>query len=319
MEKRSIEDIQAKAHEEFLRESAGWQVDTSGLPSTRDRQRADAEKNKRPEKPLAQPYSREYQPRPNALLRQISVMANAAAKDRRDPYHEDILRVLPANASDVPDGTVIFTISATGEERGIEVRKVDGLWTAHVDGTKITGQTRDVLLSAVSRELNQNVRDLNDAQKRECCVIAMTIGFDAGLIRYLSLRTGFPEDAVRSEFGSLPLDDRKHRLLREGVALCWLAMNTDFSPGGDWSAFVEEYAAGRNYSLPLLNGARVAYEAHRDSIAREALLSTMTEVAQPEEAPPTYRDLDELSDDELSRQLHGVKKEYSRLVRAGQI
>jgi hypothetical protein len=113
----------------------------------------------------------------------------------------------------------------TGESIEIDIQRTrDGWWTAEVNGERHRAETRDTLLSAISRTLNNNVHELTAAERRECSAIALTMGFDAALIRYLSLRTGFPEDRVHSEFGCFPLNDRKHCLLKEGVLLGWLAL-----------------------------------------------------------------------------------------------
>ena len=317
---KSIDDVREQAHEEFLKESAGWQVDTSGLPSIRDRQRAEAEKNKKPEKPFAQSYSREYIPRPKALLRQISAMANAAEKDRRDPYRQDILDALPPErTADAPDGTVVFRISATGEERPIEVHKVDGLWTARVDGVKLTGQTRDVLLSAVSRELNMGPRRLTDAELRECSLLVHSPsgGFWRALQRYVSIKANIPEaEVLRDE---TLLNPNLAEVVNEAVSYLWLALRTDFVPGSDWPEFLAVCAAGRPYSIALCDGVRLQYEKARESAARDALLSTVDAEPPAEEEVPTYRELDQLGDEELAKQLHDVKVQYGRLVRAGQL
>lgn len=68
-----------------------------------------------------------------------------------------------------------------------------------------------------------------------------------------------------------------------------------------WSDFVSKYAAARNHSVPLLNGARVAYETQRDSIERNAILSRVNAAPEvmPEQAPG-YEDIDDLNTDDLN-------------------
>jgi len=308
----SIKDIQEKAQEDFERESAGLNIDLSGFPAIRDRRQAETEKKRKPEKPLAQPYSREYQPRPGALTKSLARMANDISRDRRDPYYEDVIRLGVPSGSE-GTGVCHFRLSERGESIEIDIQRTrDGWWTAEINGERHRAETRDTLLSAISRTLNNNVHELTDAEKRECSVIALTTGFDAALIRYLMLRTGFSEEGVRSEFGSFPLDDRKHRLLIEGVELCWLALNVDFTPGDDWSAFVLRYAAGRNYSVPLLNGARVAYESR-------AIFQPQTDTA-PEaelepESGPSYRELDDLATDDLNSLYQRTAMAHSKRAR----
>jgi len=312
----SIKDIQERAQEEFERESAGLNIDLSGFPAIRDRRQAEAEKKRKPEKPLAQPYSREYQPRPGALTKSLARMANEIASDKRDPYYKDLLQLDVPSASE-ETGVCHFRLSETGESVAIDIQRTrDGWWTAEVNGERHRAETRDTLLSAISRTLNNNVHELTDAEKRECSVTALVMGFDAALIRFLMLRTGLSEDGVRSEFGELPLSDRKHRLLCEGVELCWLALNVDFMPGDDWSGFLSKYAAGRNYSVPLLNGARVAYETQRESIARNAILSQVH--AAPEQAPeqaPDYEDIDDLNTDDLNALYQRTARVHSKRAR----
>lgn len=318
--RKNVDDVREQAHKEFLRESAGWQVDTSGLPSIRDRQRADAPK--KVEKPLAQPYSREYQPRPGALTRSLAQMANQIAADNHDPYRRDVLEALNAVQNDAEGTGITYFAVRGGESVPVDIqRDREGNWFAHIEGKRHSAATRDTLLSAISREVQgTGLRDLTSAEEREISIVCQSQGFYRGVAKYISLRTGGAVDEYEAMSDASVLDPRRGHLYDQACHACWLACHVDFSPDDTWPEFLAVYRGARHLSSGLLDGARCAFEAHKETMARESILSQVaTQVTEPQETPPTYAELDALPDDELSRQLHNVKKEYSRLVKTGQI
>ena len=306
-------EMSEEAYQTFLKESAGLQVDTRGIPSINSRQQAEIDRHKKPEPKFSKPYEYDGDSRrPKVLARTLARMVNEISSNKNDPYRGDVLRAL----NDVPSdsegiGVSYFTETETGEEIAIDIQRTrDGWWTAVVNGERHRAQDRDTLLSAISRTLNNNVRELTDAEKRGCSVIAANVGFHSGLIRYLSLRTGLAAAGVWDEFGSLPLDDRKHRLLKEGIELCWLAIRPEFAPGPDWSEFLDRYAHGRNYSVLLLDGARVAYE------TRAIFQPKANTASEPEPEPaPSYGDLDDLNTGDLNALYQRTAVAHSKRAR----
>jgi len=306
----TIDDIREKAHQEFLKESAGLQVDTTGLPSIRDRHRADVKR--KPEPKFAQPYSAGYTAKRNALPRALARMANEISENARDPYRDEVIRSLGMSSGSEGIGVSYFRESETGEEIAIEIQRTDdGNWCATYDGKRHVATERDTLLMGISRTINNNRHSLTDDQKREICLIctANEDGFYRGVARYVSGITGIPESETMSD--SALLDSRNASAFDEAIAFCWLAIRPSFSPGDDWDEFVSQYARGRSLNIFVLDGARAAYEKRNEAAVRDAMLSTL-DAEQPEEPPPTYQQLDDLDADGLNALYHQTLRAHSR-------
>lgn len=311
---KSIDDVREQAHQEFLRESAGLHVDVSGLPSIRDRQRADTEK--KPEPQFSQPYNAGYSAKRNALPRALAAMANKISSDPRDPYRDDVVRALGFPSETEGTGECHFRVADTGESVVLNIQRTsDGNWCASYDGKRHVAEDRDTLLAGISRAINNDRRGITDDQKRGIYMVCNSggQGFYRGVAKYVSARTGIPEDEVLAD--STLLNSRNAAAFDEAILFCWFAIRADFSPPANWEEFVRAHAQGRSLNIAMLDAARSAWERQAESAAREALLSTISDA--PPAEPPTYRELDQLGDDELARQLHGVKREYTRLVKAG--
>lgn len=126
----------------------------------------------------------------------------------------------------------------------------------------------------------------------------------------MNLRTGIPESEALSDENVL--DHRKAQLWNEGVHFCWLMCNVDFAPGEDWSQFLAAYACGRHLSVGLLNGARVAYEIKRETLAKDSVPSQTDSAPVQPEKPPTYEQLDALSDESIAQEFRSVKRERAK-------
>jgi hypothetical protein len=310
MTQEKMQAVRDTAAEVFLRESEGWQVDH---PLTR----------KGTTKPgsgstfIDDRFAPLANDRPLRLRRALTTFVN---KNARDKEISDILRVGGVHDdSEGPTGTCIFHVTETGEELHVQVEHLDGGdgWTGKVNGKRYHALTRDGLLSLISRELNNNVRNLTGAELREISILCQTAGqgFYRGVAKYVAKKTGMPESEVLSD--SALLDNRNARVFDEAVNFCFLAVHGDFSPGPEWNDWLARYARGRHYNFALLEGAKAAYEREIETAARESLLSTANnEATQPDE-PPTYNELDQLNDDELSGQFTSVKRERAKMIRAG--
>jgi hypothetical protein len=254
--------------------------------------------------------------RPLRLRRALTTFVN---KNARDKEVSDILRIGGVHDdSEGPTGTCIFHVTETGAELRVQIEHLDGGdgWTGKVNGNRYHAPTRDGLLSLISRELNNNVRNLTGAELREISILCQTPGqgFYPGVARYVAKRTGMPESEVLTD--AAVLDNRTSRVYDEAVNFCFLAVHGDFSPGAEWNDFVAQYARGRHYNFALLEGAKAEYQRQVEASVRETLLSATDELPQPDE-PPTYNELDQLNDADLSGQFLSVKRERAKMIRAG--
>lgn len=302
-----LRTVRDAATETFLREADGWQVDH---PLTRK----DTPRPGSGSTFIDERFAPLSDARPLKLPRALARFAN---DNRADREVVDVLRrggVL--DGSEGSEGLVHFTVSETGQDIEIEIRRIDGLWTGLVNGNTFKSPTRDALLSAISRSLNNNVHNLTGAELREISILCQTAGkgFYSGVAKYVALKTGMPESEVLTE--ATLLENRFARVFDEAVNFCFLAVHGDFSPGAEWNDFVAQYARGRHYNFALLEGAKAEYQRQLEASARETLLSATNELPQPDE-PPTYSQLDQLNDDELSGQFRSVKRERAKMIRAG--
>jgi hypothetical protein len=296
-------------YEKFERDALGWNLDMASFPTMRSR------RDKKQDETFLDPrFAPLANDRPLRLRRALTKFANENSRDR------EVAEVLKqggvVDGSEGSEGLVHFTVSETGRDIEIEIRRIDGLWTGSVNGTTFRAPTRDEVLMAVSRSLNNNVRNLTDAQLRECSLLVNTPngGFYRAIQKYVAWKASVPEENVLSD--AMVLNPRMRRVYDEAVAFAWLSLRTDFVGGDDWPEFLAAYASGRAYSIQLLDGARQQYEKQLEATARETLLSTVS--AETEEQPaPSYRELDALGDDELAGQFRQVRKEHAKMVRAG--
>lgn len=308
MATEKVQAVRDAATESFIREAEGWQVDHPLL----HRQTAKPEAGSGMIDERFAPLS---DARPLRLPRALAAFAN----ENRDREVVDVLkRGGVIDDSEGPAGECIFHVTQTGAELHVQIEHLDGGdgWTGKVNGRRYHAPTRDGLLSLISRSLNDNVRSLSTPELREISILCQTAGqgFYRGVARYVAHRTGMPESEVLSD--SALLDNRYARVFDEAVNFCFLAVHGDFSPGADWNDFVAQYARGRHYNFALLEGAKAEYQRQVEASVRETLLSATNEVAQPDE-PPTYSQLDQLNDDELSGQFRSVKRERAKMIRAG--
>lgn len=309
MSQEKREAVRDAATESFLREADGWNVDH---PLTRK----DPANSSSGTTFIDERFAPLANDRPLRLRRALTSFVN---KNAREKEISDILRQGGViDDSEGPAGECIFHVTETGEELRVQVEHLDGGdgWTGKVNGKRYHAPTRDGLLSLISRELNNNVRNLTGAELREISILCQTAGqgFYPGVARYVAKKTGMPENEVLTD--AAVLDNRTSHVYDEAVNFCFLAVHGDFSPGPEWNEWLAQYARGRHYNFALLEGAKAAYERQLEATARETLLSTTSEVGQPDESP-TYNQLDQLNDDELSGQFRSVKRERAKMIRAG--
>ncbi len=306
------DQISQESYDTFIKDAAGWNVDLSSLPSIQARQ---VKKSKSGDTFIDDRFAPLASDRPHKLRKALTKFANDNHSDREVA---DVLKQGGVvDGSEGRTGTCIFTISATGEELPVEIEWIDGTWTGTANGKRYHALTRDGVLSLISKDLNNNVRNLTSAELREITILCNTAGegFYSGVKRYVAKRTGMDEDEVLTD--AAIRDSKTSSVYDSGVLHCWLAIRPDFSPGEDFGAFVAQFAMGRHLSVALLDGCRKDYERRSEAMAREALMSTISPDAEQSEEPPTYNQLDALNDDELAAQFRGVRRTQARLVRGG--
>lgn len=295
------------AYDAFVKESAGWNVDQSGLPSVQARQNR---KTKGGDGMIDERFAPLASDRPLKLRRALTKFAN---DNSRDAEVAAVLRNVKDDA-DGHEGAVFFTIRATGQQLAVNVERTRDGWTAIADGQRYTAATRDDLLSAISKGLNDHARDLTAADLREVSQTCALQGYLYGIAKYCALKTGTSEQDILSDYDGYVLDARNARLVDESMSFCFLACSPEFSPGADWPSFLAYYANGRHYSWPLMQGAKAAYIEERQQARRDAILSPPAEPPAPEE-PPTYTELDELGNGQLDELYRSTLKVHARAAR----
>lgn len=251
------------------------------------------------------------------LAREVSRMTNQILRDPYDPHHKQVRATLDKSGvidnAEGPTGTCFFRESSTGQEIALEIeRDREGRWFTHYNGRKHVSDSRDALLSAISREINNNSKQLTQEDLREVSIVCNAKGFYAGVAAYASKVTGTPIAEVLSD--DFILDSRNAKLLNSAVSFCFLACNGSFSPGEDWDQFLAVYARGRAYSGALCEGAMREYLKQRDDAARQALLS-VPEAAEPELTPEEFN-FDTMDDAALAAQFQSVASDRAKRLRA---
>jgi hypothetical protein len=300
------EQISATAYDAFIKESEGWNVDLSALPSVQTRKK---KKSNSGDGFIDERFAPLADDRPLKLRRVLTDFAN---KNSRDREVVETLRLGGVqNDSEGREGVCHFRVSRTGDDVEIEIEHSGDTWSAHFNGKHHTAATRDALLSGISRELNSSsVRELSDGERREVSIYCQSRGYFAGLARYISLRTGQLESETLSDVNVL--DPRKAKLWNEAVHDCWLMCNVDFAVTEGWEEFLGVYACGRPLNAALLDGARVAWDVQQQSMERASILSQVDRGIEPElPAPP---DFEAMTDAEVERHMHEVAVANARSV-----
>jgi hypothetical protein len=307
---QTAERVKDAATEAFLREADGWQVDHPLL-------------HRPVMKPESGPtmiderFGQLADDRPMKLRNALTRFVNAHSREK------EIADVLQqggiVDGSEGRTGVCIFHVSDTGEEIPINIERLDGGdgWTGKALGKRYHAATRDDVIGLISRELNNNQRNLTSAELRDITILCCTTGegFYSGVKRYVAKRTGMDEDEVLTDSA---IRDGKHASIYDSAVLhCWLAIRPDFSPGEDFGGFVAQFAMGRHLSVALLDGCRQEYEKRCEALSREALFSTVSPDVERAEEPPTYNQLDALSDDDITAQFRSVRREQARHLRSG--
>jgi hypothetical protein len=300
------EQISSTAYDAFMKESEGWNVDLSALPSVQTR------KNKKSNSGdgfIDERFAPLADDRPLKLRRVLTDFAN---KNSRDREVVETLRLGGVqNDSEGREGVCHFRVSQTGEDVEIEIEHTGDTWSAHFNGKRHAASTRDELLSGISRQLNSSsVRELSDAERREVAIYCQSRGYFAGLARYISLRTGQPESEVLSDANVL--NPKMAELWNSAVHDCWLMCNVDFAVTEGWQEFLGVYACGRPLNAALLDGARVAWDVQQQSMERASILSQVDHEPVPDvPAPP---DFESMTDAEVERHMHDVAVANARSV-----
>jgi hypothetical protein len=304
------QQISDTGYEAFIKESEGWNLDFSALPSVQARR---SQKSVSGDGFVDERFAPLADDRPLRLRRALTDFANRNSRDREVA---DTLRLGGVqNDSEGREGVCHFRISETGEEIAIEIEHSGDTWSAHFNGEHHTAATRDALLSGISRELNSSsVRELSDSERREVSIICQSRGYFAGLARYISLRTGLDESEALSDANVL--DPRKAKLWNEAVHSCWLMCNVDFAVTEGWQEFLAAYACGRPLNAALLDGARVAWEVQKQTMERQSILSQVDREPVPEELPAP-EDFESMTDAEVERQMHDVAVAHAKRLRHG--
>lgn len=105
-------------------------------------------------------------------------------------------------------------------------------------------------------------------------------------------------------------DIRFLRLVNEAIRYCWGVVRMDFAPGPDWPDFLNKYANGRPYTVPMLDAARKAYE----NALEASRFTGMIEHKAPEPAP-TPDNIEDLDDEGVAALYRGVAKTMARQSR----
>jgi hypothetical protein len=216
-------------------------------------------------------------------------------------------------AQQTAEHTPPTTVYSNGSEFNVSYK--NGTWHAHGEGHRYSAPDRDELLSKLGQATKREVlyRELNEQEQLEIVRYIQGNDIQAALGQYLFMATN------RKEFASpfQILDDPRYRPLTDRAALfVWQHARIDYSPTPEREDFINNYAAGRPLSLPLLDAAwRACLEAERRGALHYRLLSDEQEV-DPREVQES---LEEASDAEIEKMMKATKREFAREVRAGRL
>ena len=201
------------------------------------------------------------------------------------------------------------TVYSNGSEFNVFYK--DGTWHAHGEGHRYSAPDRDELLSKLGQVTKREVlyRELNEQEQLEIVRYIQGKDIQAALGQFLFFATNKKEFSSPFEI----LDDPRYRPLTDRAALfVWQHAKIDYSPTPAREDFINNYAAGRPLSLPLLDA---AWRACQESERKGALQHLLPD----EEDNPrnTLEELNELDDGAIDRLMHATKREYAREVRAG--
>lgn len=246
--------------------------------------------------------------RPHALR---GALARMVRQGQNDP---EIQRAVPQGAN---ESSRVLYVHQKGEgEIPVRCARVRGEWRASFENAIYSAESFDELASQLARAANRGPKQATAEQLRQVAVMASSGDFTRAVARLASIESGIPEELVLNGaiFDPNEADsfasNRLAPVWNRAVLFAWTAFRADVSPDEDFGAFAEQFAAGRPYSLALLNGAYDTYCKERENAARDAAL---TQLAQPE--PETVPDFDDMSTEQLERELRGVKRFIARQSR----
>jgi hypothetical protein len=209
------------------------------------------------------------------------------------------------------------------------VRKHGAQWIAVVnagEGTQpFKALTRDALMEKLvtfcralaAEEKRFATRELTESERLECIRYAQQ-----GLVQDCMSRYLYYAFSGREIDWFTIIDDPRYREVCDAACtLAWIHSRDAYSPTPERNEYIQRFCAGRPLTISLLDAAwKACQEAEgrtRDANGNGSGGPERNANAPEPEESPTYRELDELSDEAVESQLRGAKKEYSRLVRAG--
>ncbi|HXX18701.1 MAG TPA: hypothetical protein VEJ46_04815 [Candidatus Acidoferrum sp.] len=305
----TTKEAQEKAYDEFVKQSAGWQVDTTGLPSVQARQRKENSADDSLIDPRFAPLA---QDRPVRLRNEIVRFVNANGRDA------EVKRILEKEGIENPSEP--NTVILPGDVEGRVFYK-DGSWQCVVqaDGARRTfvGDSYDIAVVSAARAFSKHrasdIRDLTEAEKLEVIRYSQLGMTQEAIGRYVYFAINKRE--IDSAFEIL--DDPRYRPLCDAaVWFVWTHAKNDYAPTPEREEFIKRFVAERPLTLALLDSAWTACQsAERDAAG------SLKAFIPPNEPEPTQheiaRGLEDLPDDEVRSLLGQTLRAYSREVKQG--
>lgn len=305
----TTKDAQERAYEEFAKQSAGWQVDTSGLPSVQARQREENGSDDSLIDPRFAPLAHD---RPVRLRNELVRFVNANSRDA------EVRRILEKEGIENPSNPKTVILPGGVEGR---VFCKDGSWHCIVqtNGARRTfvGDSYDSTVVSAARALGKHrasdIRDLTEAEKLEIIRYSQLGLTQDAIGRYVYFAIGKRE--IDSAFEIL--DDPRYRpLCDEAVWFVWSHAKNDFAPTPEREEFIKRFVAERPLTVALLDAAWKACQ----SAERDAAGSLKAHIPPDEPEPNQHeiaRGLEDLGDEEVRNLLGQTLRVYSRELKQG--
>lgn len=301
MKKRTTFEISEQASKDFLRDAEGWNLDLSAMPS------------------VAKSTDTSFEGHSLAPLVNDGSVRSVEFKKwlRKSQSDPEIRRVLDRAVSqgnlpregDDDRSAKVYVIH--GENVRVEPQR-DGSWIARHNGKSFVGSDRETVAVMVSRD--DFLSEPSDQDKLRIARYVSGVHtstsvqqaeeiFLAAVKAYIRAASGPSDEAALADIRFLPL-------VNAAIQYCWGVVRNDFAPGADWQGFVNQYAGGRPFTIPLLDAARKAYE----SALEASRWTGMIEQKAPEPAPAPA-DIDDLSDEAVGQLYRGIAREAARQSR----
>lgn len=219
-------------------------------------------------------------------------------------------RYIPTQANyEAIVGTLSFNALSAAQQEGTIEEQVDalldmGFWTVGNLTATYAALDREGLLEVPAGE----ARNLSDSERLHVMRLAQGGYVEKAIDQYIQY--ALDDDSPSIDV----LNDPDYRgALDTAVMFVFETATLDYSPSEERRAFLLRYAAGRPLTFNLLTQAWQTLRQREASYERQ---ETLDRFQRPEAQPPSERELNDLSDEEVSRLYRSSLREYVRSIKA---